>query len=110
MSSEFLTVIAAVFGVLLTLIGALLARSISHIDKTINGLVQKVELMSTAVNSGEQLRKFQNQRIRTLERNATTLTDAFHEVDVLLEKAVNKRVRLRRPADEAKNDDDGPEE
>lgn len=113
MSSEFLTVIAGVFGVLITVIGALLARSISHIDSTIKGLVQKVELMSTAVNSGEQLRRFQNQRIKTLERNATTLTDAFHEVDVLLEKAIHKRVKLRRPTDEVPDDepdDDGTDE
>jgi archaellum component FlaC len=98
--------VTIIFGILITVIGALLARSINHIDTTIKNLVTKVENMSTAVNSGEQLRKFQNQRIRTLERNSVTLTDAFHEVDVLLEKAVNKRVKLRRPADDVPDDDD----
>jgi hypothetical protein len=109
MSSELLTVVAGLFGVLITLIGALLARSISHIDTTIKGLVLKVETMSMSVNSNEQLRKFQNQRIRTLERNKEVLTDAFHEVDVLLEKALGKRIKLRRPPGEAEPNEDAEE-
>ena len=102
-----MTALAAVVGVLMTIIGVLLMRSISHIDDTIKGLVTKVERMSIAVNSGEQLRNFQDRRIRNLEHGKEVLTDAFHEVDVLLQTKIGKRVRLRRAALEEDDDENG---
>ena len=89
-----------ILGVLLTIIGALVARSMSHIDTSIKRLEGKVEGMAISVNSGEQLRAFQDRRIRSLERSKEVLTDGFHEMDVLIEKAIGKRVKLRRPAED----------
>ena len=89
-----------VLGVLMTIIGALVARSIGHIDTSIKRLESKMEGMAIAVNSGEQLRSFQDRRIRSLERSKEVLTDGFHEMDVLIEKALGKRVKLRRPAED----------
>ncbi len=101
MNSTLFAIIGGVIGVLITIIGALMSRSIGHIDDTVKLLVTEVQAMKSDVKSNDQLREFQDRRIEKLERGKDVLINAFHEVDILLQSKIGQRVRLHQ-----QNDDD----
>lgn len=109
MSNDLLTVCAGVIGVLLTIIGFLITRSINHMEASLNGLIHKVESMAISAGSGEQLRKFQDRRIRKLEQGKEVLSNAFHEMDFILYEKTGKWVKLK-PVPDDEDDDDTPED
>ena len=89
-----------VISVLIMIIGALLSHSIGNMNDTVKKLVTEVQSMKSDVKSNDQLRQFQDRRIEKLEHGKEVLTDAFHEVDVILRAKIGQAVKLRRSREE----------
>lgn len=101
MEEHAIEVIGGVIALLITLVGALLARSIGQIDETMKGLANDHRSLSSDLQevksdlqAANQLREFQDRRIEALEKEKRSLYNAFNAMDRLISRKLGESTPL----------------
>ena len=92
----------ALISLLLLVVGVLIARSIKQIDTSMQSLSSDHKQLSTDLQevkgdlqTGNQLREFQDRRISELEKEKRGLYNAFNEMDRLIYRKWGESVRVK---------------
>jgi len=102
MDDHVIELVGGAMALLITLVGALLNRSIKSVDDTMKGLsndhkslAQGLQEVKIDLSNGAQLREFQDRRIESLEKEKRSLYNAFAAMDRLIYRKLGEGVNLR---------------